>query len=374
MRKVKGVDTLTTLYTDSEFQAAITLRRAGMANPARLMRLIRDSITFLGLDLSGLTVLTEAASGPYVVTPIIAALAGAEQVLALTCDSPYASVEAVMAQTRALETLSGLEIGTEFHTERSPDLFAQADIVTNLGFVRPIDAEAVAAMKPTAVVPLMCETWEFRQGDVDLEACIARGIAVLGTKEDDPDLEVFAYCGWLCMKMLFDAQIEVHKSKILVVSGDKFGVVIEKQLSRSGALTRVIPNLAGITEQELSDTDAIVVADYTREDVIIGRNGDVTVPDLARMAPSVAIVQFAGRLEADSLLECGLQVYPGSVLEARRMAMTLGGLGPRPVIELHAAGLKVGQALADARLSKKLGLHEAVEYALGHSPAQALRR
>ena len=31
------------------------------------------------------------------------------------------------------------------------------------------------------------------------------------------------------------------------------------------------------------------------------------------------------------------------------MALTLAGLGPRPVIELHAAGLKVGEIAARAR-------------------------
>ena len=36
----------------------------------------------------------------------------------------------------------------------------EADVVTNSGHVRPIDAETVAWMKPTAVVPLMYEAWE----------------------------------------------------------------------------------------------------------------------------------------------------------------------------------------------------------------------
>ena len=41
------------------------------------------------LDLQGLTILTEMGSGAYVTTPLLAALAGADQVYALTQDSVY---------------------------------------------------------------------------------------------------------------------------------------------------------------------------------------------------------------------------------------------------------------------------------------------
>ncbi len=359
-----------TTYADGRHWAVETLRQGGIANPARLAKLIRDAISFLELDLSGLTVLTEAASGPYVVTPVIAALAGAERVLALTHDSRHASAEAVIAQTRALEALCGVEGSVEIYTQRSLDLFAQADIVTNLGFVRPIDAKAVAAMKSTAVVPLMCEAWESRPGDVDLEACRRKGILVLGTNEDYPGLEVFAYSGWLCLKMLFDAQIEVYKSKIVVISSDKFGPVIEQQLVRSGALVDLMDTLRGISEQELAGADAVVVADYTRDEMIIGPEGDLTAANLATMAPGAAVIQFAGRVDVPSLIKCGILVYPGVALGPHRMAKTLAELGGRPVVELHAGGLKVGQALARARLSKRLGVAESMEYALAHSPAQ----
>jgi hypothetical protein len=324
-------------------QAIQILHRAGIFNPLRLVKLIKKIIGFLDLDLSGLTVLTEAASGPYVVTPVIALLAGAECVLALSGDSHYASAKAVVAQTHALETICGFKDSVEIHTQRSLDLFAQADIVTNLGFVRPIDANAVAAMKPTAVVPLMCETWEFRADDVDLEACQRNRILVLGTNEDYPGLEVFEYTGLLCQKMLFDAQIEVNRSKVTVVSSDNFGRVIEQQLTRSGALVRLTPDLRQVAAQELADSDAIVVADYRRNDFIIGPGGDILAGDLARIAPTVTVLQFSGRVDIRSLEKLGITVYPGRELNSHRMAMTLASLSPRAVIDLHAAGLKVGE-------------------------------
>ncbi len=58
-------------------------------NQRRVFRLIDEAIERLGLQLSGLRVLTEAASGAFVVTPLIAARAGASRVHAVTTDSVH---------------------------------------------------------------------------------------------------------------------------------------------------------------------------------------------------------------------------------------------------------------------------------------------
>jgi hypothetical protein len=326
---------------------AAVLQRAGLASPDRLVRLIRAAIDSMELDLSGLTVLTEAASGPYVVTPVIAALAGAQLVLALTRDSRYATAEEVVAQTRALESLCGIKQRIEIHTSRSATLFEQADIVTNLGFVRPIDAAAVAAMKPGAVIPLMFEAWEFRSEDIDLAACRRRGVAVLGTNEDFPGVDVFGCSGAVCLKLLFDAQIEVRGCKIVVVSSDKFGPVIERALTDAGARVRLLSRLQ--SADDVADADAIVVADYSRNDQIIGRNGDLP----ASAVPSGStVIQFAGRIDVQALRDAGVLVWPGIELAAHRMAATFAALGPAPVVKLHTAGLKVAELAVRGRLSE----------------------
>jgi hypothetical protein len=317
------------------------LSRAGIANPRRLVYLMRQAIDCLKLDLSGLAVLTEAASGPFAVTPVLASLAGARCVTALTADSRYASASEVVTQTRALESLCGVEPAAIL-TKRSPDLFADADIITNLGFVRPIDRRAVAAMKPTAVVPLMCEAWEVRAEDVDLHACREKGIAYAGTNEDFPGLEIFAYSGWLALKLLFEAGIEMHKARILIVSTDKFGRVIRNRLAENGLKARLVPALS---REVVQGCDVIIVADYTRSDPILGPRGDLTGRQLERFAPHVTVVQFAGRVDAEGLSAAGMTVYPEGPLPAHRMAKTLAYLGPRPAVELHAAGLKVGDLL-----------------------------
>lgn len=331
--------------SEEKHRAVEILQGTGIANPFRLLSLIKSQISFLRLQLSGVTVLTEAASGPFVVTPIIASLAGAKRVIALTRDSRYATANDVISQTRALEVLADVANASEIHTKRSLDLFAGADIVTNLGFVRPLDKAAISTLKPTAVIPLMCEAWEFRPGDVDLEACRALNIPVMGTNEDFPGLDVFSYSGFLCAKMLFEAQIEIHKCNIMVLGSDKFGSVIARYLSNSGACVKHVSSLKDVALRELSEIDVLVVADYTRPDTIIGNGGDISSDTFASHAIGVTIVQFAGKLDLDELSSRGIKIHPGAHLDPHRMVQTLAYLGPKPVIDLHAAGLKVGEQM-----------------------------
>src|SRR5919109_1201567 len=91
------------------------------------------------LDLSGLAVFTEAASGAYVFGPILAARAGARRVYAVTRDSRYARAEAVIAATREAAVHWGVEGVVEVAAGRPVEWVADADVFTNSGFVRPID-------------------------------------------------------------------------------------------------------------------------------------------------------------------------------------------------------------------------------------------
>lgn len=333
-------------------------------NPYRILELISNVIDFLKLDLTGLTVLTEAASGPYVVTPIIALMSNAKKVIALTSDSPYACVQEVILQTRAIEKICGQNNKIEIHTDRSLNLFSQADIITNLGFVRPIDDLVISVMKSTAVIPYMCEGWEIRTTDIDFDACKKKGIPILGTNEEFPGLNILSYCGWLCIYMMMEAKVELPHTRILVVSGDKFGPIIVEELKKMGLSIHAVSSLRGITKEILSQFDTIIIADYTSEHEIIGSQGDVSPADLARMKPSISVIQFAGMNEIEEILRHNFNIFPAISLPPHRMALTLAELGPRPVIELHASGLKVGEMLARARKEKNFSVDEAIQYVM----------
>src|SRR5262245_17746580 len=103
-------------------------------NFQRLVTLMWNAVRRCELDLHGSTVLTEAASGAYVVTPILAAMAGAERVFAITRSSQHGTVGEVKNQTGRLADLAGVSGRIEILTEKSRDIVARSDIVTNSGF------------------------------------------------------------------------------------------------------------------------------------------------------------------------------------------------------------------------------------------------
>src|SRR5207247_1742912 len=99
--------------------------------------------------------------------------------------------------------------------EKSPAILSGIDLVTNSGQVRPVDKTMVSCLKPSCVVPLMYEAWEYRSADVDLDACRSRGIVVAGTNEKHPAVDVFSFLGLMAVRQLHDAGIAVHGCHIL---------------------------------------------------------------------------------------------------------------------------------------------------------------
>jgi hypothetical protein len=337
---------------------------------ARLARLIREAVHRLTLDLSGLHVYTEAASGPFAITAPLAALAGAEHVVALARPWAERSAPEVGRETVTLAEALGVAGHVTVVTARDPADLARADIVTNLGFVRPIDRAAVAMLKPTAVVPYMREAWEVRADDVDLAACRERGIAVFATDEHHPDVRVFDACGVLAVKLLLEAGIDVGGGLILVASPDPFGPAIADTLGKLGARVGLVPSVAQCVSR-LPEADALVVADFTARAPLVADGTDLEPRSIARLAPDIAVVAFAGGVDGAALAAAGIRCMPADGCRPGRMGRTLADLGPRPVVDLHAAGLKVGAAAARARRAGLTGA-ALVEEVCRTSPAVPL--
>ena len=137
----------------------------------RLIKGIIKAIEKFELSLRDKVVLTEAATGNYVVTPVIAAVTGAKKVYAFTKDSCYGSVEGVKKQTYSLAKILGVVRKIFIITSFESVDFKSVDIVMNTGFLRPITRELISKLPSKSVIPLMYEPWEFREGESDLEAC-----------------------------------------------------------------------------------------------------------------------------------------------------------------------------------------------------------
>ena len=95
--------------------------------------------------MRGRVVVTEAATGAYGVTPVLAALAGAREVHAVAGDSRFGTAEEAIASTENLAAAAGVGDRIELLTSKDAAPLEDADIVTNSGHLRPLDGPTVAA-------------------------------------------------------------------------------------------------------------------------------------------------------------------------------------------------------------------------------------
>lgn len=309
-------------------------------DPRRLVRLMGAAIERCDLELSGLTVLTEAASGAYVVTPVLAAMAGAD-VYALASGTAYASSARIRELTGELARLGNVVDRIQLVDGKDPDIVAAADVVTNSGQVRPVDAETVAHMKPSAVVPLMYESWEYRPTDVDLAACRSRGILVAGTNERHPNVDVFSFLGQMAVMQLHDAGIAVRGSSVLLLCDNAFAPFIMNDLTNAGADVTEARQL--VEDAISSQCDAVVLAMQP------GKTPAFTADDatlLSRRAPGAVLVQYWGDVDRGALAAAGVPVWPLQAPGRGHMGVLPSAVGPEPIVRLQTGGLKVGQVLA----------------------------
>jgi hypothetical protein len=306
----------------------------------RLVRLMDAAIARCRLDLTGFAVLTEAASGPYVVTPVLAAMAGGT-VYALAAASKYATAGELERSTFELARMTGVEDRITLIQKKEPAIIGKVDIVTNSGQVRPIDAQMVAQLKPACAVSLMYEAWEYRGTDVDVRACRSRGIKVAGTNERHPAVDVFSFLGLMAVKQLHDAGVAVYGSRVVLLCDNPFGPFMARCLQNCGAVVTEARKLSpGFVP---AACDAIIVALLPRAGLVLGAE-DANL--LAERAPGAVVVQYWGDVDRAALAAASVPVWPPHEPEKGHMAVLPSAIGPEPIVRLQAGGLKVGEILA----------------------------
>jgi len=341
---------------------------------SRLVELMKSTVRSLELNLSDKVVITEAASGAYVVTPILAAIAGA-QVYAFGRDSTHGTFKDATEQIENL--LSHLECTrVTFIDEVKPDLLSRADVITNSGHLRPIDQDMLRHVEQACVIPLMYEKWEFRGEDVDLPFCKTRGIRVGGTNERHPDVGVFDYLGDMACKLIFDAGLCLRNNTFVVVSNNDFGPYIANRLAEMAGRVGVIgrpedrPHYDSAVEwlsefpkiqvsEAYRDASAILFTAYPFDIEWIGAEGTaIAVQDLQQQFAYPFVLRFAGDVRIADLEALGIAYHPAHV-KSGHMGIIPSEIGPDPVVRLQAGGLKAAQLMMEG--TSRYGGHELVQ-------------
>lgn len=325
---------------------------------------ILDAVKRLNLDLKSKVVLTEAATGAYVVTPVIAALAGAE-VYAYTKTTRYGTAEFVKQQT--MELLSKFDdknLKLTIIDEITPEIIAKADIITNSGHLRPLNKEKLQHAKKGAVIPLMYEAWEWRDGDVDMDICIEKNIRIGATNERHPEVDVFNYLGDMALKMIFDAGLCPYKNNFILLCNNDFGPFIAKVLSKvceNIGVCDTAENKEKYKEMKIDwlgnfpdfkagekykKCDAVLFTAYPFENTWIGNDtAPITIKKLKEELDNPFILRYAGHIDEDACKN-KINFHPEHV-HAGHMGILPSAIGFDPIIRLQSGGLKAGQLLLE---------------------------
>jgi len=332
----------------------------------RNTKYLTEQIRLFSLDLSGLTVYTELGWGNYAFPPLIAALANAKKVYAITRTSRFGTADVIVTDFRHILDCVNLPEKTgviEVVQERNKKHWKEADIITNLGFVRPIDKEMISCLKPTAVVSLMYETWEYRKEDIDLDWCRKNDILVLGLNEECPPVDMMKYSGYLVCKLLFERGLGVHKDTILLIGSGRIGNNIADFFRINGVDFswicldgRVRSENAGFVQTaeyirgNLETFDAIILAEMYHNQELIGNNGLITTLELSEKNPSVQLIHICGNIDYSAIKTENLEIYPEPVMPFGYMTVSVNHLDYKATMQLLTAGLKVGEIMARNRL------------------------
>jgi hypothetical protein len=316
----------------------------------------------LELDLRGKTVLTEAASGAYIVTPILAAIAGAK-VFAFSKTTRYGNVEEIFSNTRALaDSFREFKLDIHLIDHLNPEIIAQADIITNSGHLRPLAESILKHTKDEVVIPLMYEAWEWRDADMDINYIRKRGIKIGATNERHPNVDVFNYLGDMALKQIFDSGICPYKNKFILLCNNDFGPFIAKVLAnicdglavidtnehRARYNENQIDWIGGFPEinipENYKNAEAVIFTAYPFDKDWIGEKTPVSVDQIQSQLSDPFILRYAGDLNEDYLHKKGLRFFPRHV-HSGHMGILPSAIGYDPIIRLQSGGLKAGEAL-----------------------------
>ena len=328
---------------------------------------IKEKIKQLKLDLTGKIVLTEAATGPYAITPIIAALGGAK-VFAFTKDTKFGTVEEVIGQIEKLRKQTNNNLDIEIITELRSEIINEADIITNSGHLRPLNSLKLCHAKSGVVIPLMYDSWELRSTDIDLKFCQMHNILVAGTNESHPDIDIYGYLGDMCMKLIFDSANCLNNSTFLLISNNDFGPCIASKIAPLIEKLGIIDCINRKSKYLLSEnidwigtfpfiqipdkyyhSDAIILATYPFDQTWVGNKAEIPIQAIQSQFSSPFILRFSGDINTKDLDSANISYYP-SVNYSGHMGVLPSEIGYEPVIRLQTAGLKVGQLLNQKEL------------------------
>ncbi len=325
-----------------------------------IARSIQRRIEACSLDLSGLVVATECANDAYATTAAAALAAGAKEVWAYGRDSSWATLQQSAADVQALALALGAKV-ERLHVVQSRQAipWPNVDLVTNSGHLRPLDAEILSAIPSSAVIALMFEAWELRNGDIDLDIARSRGISIFGVDEHHPACGSFEFVGALAVSEVMRQRWSLGDAKVAVISDNAFmGPVLRAMTAMGAQAIAVDPNPNRRSNSELqshlrlsSDKilsgqgpafDLAVVA--TTPAAVAEQSGQVAIAPkaLAELVAACGVygcIQLWGDIDRGSAEAKGVKFGPNDTPKPGHQAIAMNAAGYEATVRLQVGGL-----------------------------------
>ncbi|MDB4773222.1 hypothetical protein OAG30_00560 [Flavobacteriaceae bacterium] len=318
-----------------------------MEQTNRIIHLIKQYCTQLKLSLEGQVVLTELASGPYRYLPAIAAFAGAKKVIAYTKDSKYGNKKDIIEEGKIFFQKLNISDKIQIKTIISDQDFSEVTLVTNSGFLRPINDDFIQKLNPGILISLMYDAWELRDNEISIESCKKRNIKVIGTNENSKYFPIFSYCAPLILKMTLNAGYEILNNRILVWSCDDFGIQAKQAFENNGAKEVIMTTDLSILDRYVSTLDFIFICNYNQKSQYFKEGGCFDVSNFIKQNSAIGIIHLFGEIGIDVLKKNGIFYYPRREGKASQMTFTLADLSPLPLLKLQIASLKAAQSVIE---------------------------
>ncbi|WP_413581363.1 hypothetical protein [Bdellovibrio sp. HCB288] len=304
---------------------------------------IIKSIKKFDLNMDGRVVLTEAATGVYAVTAVIAAMAGAK-VYALAKESDYGDFSKINSD---MQKLIGGFADRSFNSRIKiikdlSEINDHIDVVTNSGFVRPINEKLMDLLTKDSAISLMYEPWEFRESDIDLKQAVAKGIKVYGVNEHDQRLRTMEYIGFIALYLLLEQKITPFSNKkILVLGGSKFSDPVNKILMQNEYNVDVVSRYE--TATDITKYDVVILVENEDAQLLVGDEGAYI--SSGELMGNHLMIHICGNVDVNNV-KCAL--IPASPKKYGFMSFRTDFIDSMALVDLQTAGLAVGEGMIKA--------------------------
>lgn len=303
-----------------------------------LLKILRQNIASLELDLSGLAVAANAGQGYEAFVATAAALAGASRVLAVFRDSRTSGSDGSRAML-TLNEVAGLADRVQVLDHISSREWHDVDIVANSTRAEPISRSVIELLPAHAVIALMAEPWELEPGSVDIDACRDTGIRLAAPNYDHPAVMMHREFARLCCVLMEEAGLDFRDRSFAILSDTPLAPFIERALTGRGAEASVFPHPLLLGH---SRWDAVIVAmsPSARQSVNVNALGHIR-----EKAGNALLVQFSGDVDRSAASYFGLQVWPPKRPGRGQLGLPFDAAGPDPSIRRLVAGLKAAEII-----------------------------